>query len=204
MVRSDWNQYGAADSNHSISTAKVHSGDTALEMTNSADTAEILAVSENDAPAQARIETWAAGNSNGLVNGIFRRQDANNYYHVGAYYSLDADAGVVGLTKVVDGNFSVVDEVTETSYYQDWTSSSGAGDQSYNLFRIDLWEDSAGDVRGRIEEDSDQDGSWTQLGGDVVDTSPDLPGGGGVGVGLQHDGDPGGGEWYVDDTTVFY
>ena len=134
------------------------------------------------------------------------KQDVNNYYVLGFSYGSSSSAEV-NLHKVVGGSLNTVQTYTlsgANAAYQTLSDGSNAGDVS-GLYRASLWKDSAGDLRGRIEEDTDEDGTWSQLGDDMVDTTPDLSGGGGIGIGGKTGIHPYSGNVpYWDNTEVFY
>jgi len=209
MARSDWNQYGSAGSVHSLSTSVVHEGVSALKTDDDeTDAFEILGISESDAPAESRVELWANPQASESGFHTFHRfQDTGNLYMLGLYYSDSVGSAVVGLRKIVSGTESVVDETVDQAgggNFSTVTLSDGRSvDSGWAPYRADLWVDSGGDLRGRITEDADQDGKWTQIGNDVVDTTPDLGSGGGVGIG-SYNSSVYGNVVYWDNTEVFY
>ena len=205
MTRSDWNQYENAASNHELSTEQTHEGSSSLK-TNDASkySQEILAVSEDDSPEESQIVTEVYPDGETAFYTIHRYQDTANYYMLGFYYG-GRDAAV-GLRKVVGGKESVVQEYSLSGGNvggQKLSDGSYARDR-FAPYRATLWVDSGGDLRGRIEEDADRDGYWTQLGDDMVDTTPDFTDGGGVGLGSYNAHTYEGNVCYWDETKVYY
>jgi len=186
MARSDWTQYGDADAQNSLSTKQAFNGSSSLrvEEYSASNTlnAEILAASESDAPTEARIvQYWYPFDVRAPNLLISRFQDANNYYWAG-FHRNDSDTNILWtLGKVVGGTVTPI----ASEDLGDLSAFTQLSDGTTNLlgqwngpFRITTWEDSSGDFRARWEEDADGDGTWTQLGNDLIDTSPGLGAGG--------------------------
>jgi len=207
MARSDWNRYDAADTNHTLSTQQVYEGVTSLKMANAdVDSEEILSISEQDAPTEGRVKLRAKSDRTAGFYTFFRFQDVDNYYVLGFSYGGSSNAEV-NLSKNVGGFLNTIAtySLSGSNAANQTLSDGSVSGNVFGLYRASLWIDSAGDLRGRIEEDTDGDGLWSQLGNDMVDTSPDLGSGGGIGVGGQsgihsYDGD----QPYYDNTQVFY
>lgn len=219
MAFDDWNHYGGIETEESLAVndTRVKNGLTALEINLESPNvpgAHIWAQSEADAPTDAQIVTWANPNYGALdddmlLSAAFRFQDINNYYAV----SVDVGTAAAITLGLVEGgvatriaNIQLGDEFTE---WNGVTLSDGANPiDNWNLWRLTLWVDTANnDIRARVEEDADEDGSWTQIGSDLVHTSVALSGGG-VGLAAPHNGATATlvdryQTWY-DDTEVRY
>jgi len=206
MTRSDWNQYGAADSNHRLSTKEMYDGVSSLRTDNSnVDSFEILGISESDAPSEARIELQARAGNTSCLYGFYRFQDTSNFYMAGFYYDGSYADAVFGVRKVVGGTKLIVEEDRFSDGDLSSVTLSDGSDpiDRFVPYRIDSWIDSSGDLRFRLSEEADGDGNWSQLGNDVVDTKPDLGSGGGVGIG-SYNTDASGEVLYWDNTEVYY
>jgi len=196
MARADyWNQYGNADLNHVVDSINVNEGSQSLNVDPpSGDSFEILDASEADAPTEARVITDAYINEVGAPAFFFRYQDANNFYAVVPEGYEGSSPGDHAVYKVVGGSKTLI------GY------NSGIGTKgSWNRWRISNWVSSTGNLRTRFEL-PDGSGGWTQDTIDVIDTSPDLTSGGGVGVGY-YAGTAGDGfvsDLHYDATEVYY
>lgn len=187
MVRSDWTQYGAADTDYGLATTQVYEGASSLEISavNSIG-ADILSQSATDAPDSVRFE-WQGyiDSSYGGMVGFFQFQDFDNYVAAALVADGNGPDSILWLIGRESGSFVQYDEyIFADRYLNDVILSDGsdAGGR-FVPYRLDLWTDSSGDYRARLEEDADGDGSYTQLGNDVVATSSAVSAGGGVGVG---------------------
>jgi len=205
-MRSDWNTYIGAGNDHQVDTEHVYAENSALKVNEAGNiSAEVLASSEADAPSDGRITSWIYAEGRILPAAYFRFQDGENYYRAQFGYNNNFGDEVLVVHKFVNG--AVTDVGTNTAYNggklpDDNSNYSGR----YALYRITAWEDSGGDYRFRIESDVNEDG-WTALTDDVVDTAPDLGGGGAIGIGGHDRGlyytDRGYSAWF-DETEVYY
>jgi len=206
MAYADWNHYAAASSNHILNRNDMASGVSSLDNEDpTTDAAEVLAASEADAPTEARVETQGKVYAIGGLAFFFRWQDVDNYYAV-SWYNDGIDQGRLGLGKMVAGAWTETDTTTVLSNYPSISTLSNGTEASsqWAPYRVDFWE-TGGVVYAELYEDADGDGKWTQLGGTVEDTMPELGSGGGVGVGcaggFQNDSHQG---VRYDETEVFY
>lgn len=203
MVYDDWNHYFDT-ANHEVDTNKSIEGNGSLHVVDAELlSAEIWPESEASNPTEARIESmvFPVSGDTHPIGCFFRFQDADNYYLLTHHPSPGNGVKRNRLYKYVNGTQSNPGTWENTSGYTYSDGSSSAAD-NWGRWRFDFWEDS-GSVRGRISEDLDGDGAFTQVGDDVIDGSPSLGTGGGVGLGC-------GGiqafatSIYWDDSEVFY
>ena len=190
MARGDWNQYGNADTDNEVSTnTAISEGTSLLQHDSSTAKIEIYGQSESDSPTDSRVVTYArADGSYSGWGAVFRFQDIDNYYICGAARN-DGTLNVhIFAGKVIGGTYSTIGH-TEVGGY--WGSlNNTVSDGSSNIentwipWRFDSWVDSSGDLRFRVQEDADEDGTMEQYVDDFVDTSPDLGAGGGTGIGI--------------------
>lgn len=197
-MRSDWNQYLNAGTNNKLATDRVKEGSSSLKCTDTnSNTAEILAKSETDSPTEGRIQTEVNAQVDEGPAFYFRYQDANNYYVArwGDYSSADIEFAV---RKVVGGAGTSVGQDTIA------TNSNPLFEDSWVPGRVTAWVDSSGDFRFRLEHDNNRDGTWSARANDIVDTTPDLGTGGGIGVGTTAWRTPNSYDVWFDQTEVFY
>lgn len=200
MSRADWNQYAGADTNHLLVDGTVYEGSSSLKIDDGTVTShEILAQSEADAPTDGRITTmlWQYDSTDPareLPCNYYRFQDAQNYYVTTGYSNNNNDLTLV-FAKEVNGTTTVLGDSPASTAY----SSS-----TWVKIRSTLWTDEGGDVRCRWELYDDTGGTWTALDTDMIDTTPDLSDGGGIGVGghATHRGYYF--RSYLDATEVYY
>jgi hypothetical protein len=187
MAYEDWNHEEKAASKHSLDASRSTAGDSSLFMDSGAKSYEVLSQSMNDSPTEGKVETMVYDGDGRFTSIVFRWQGSydNTYYTVLG----DVRKRINGATTAV-GNFGF-DSTTTLS------NGSNARGQWFP-YRVQMWIDAAGDLRFRAEEDADEDGTWTQLGNDVVDTSASFGGGGGIGVGSNAY------DMFVDETEVYY
>jgi hypothetical protein len=157
MTRSDFNQYGVADTTNVLDDSTKSEGTSSLNMTDvsSGDIAfEILDESETDAPAEGRVDADIYFDTGGGTDGgygIFRFQDVDNFYAAGLYYKNE---GYWFLAKVVGGTISIISETQITS--SSWSTlatalSDGSTDitNTWVPWRVDFWVDDSDDLRAR-------------------------------------------------------
>lgn len=206
----DWTVFGT-DSSQLIDSP-VESGTGALQIggLGGANTAIVPTSSVDDSPIEAQtIGYYNWGNSNGddptAPTWFFRVQDINNYYCI--LGESQSDRVRWFLHRVENGSG---DGPTEHVNFQDYdvgnnwnqiTESGVSPSSGYVKVRCSCWEE-GGDLRFRIEEDFDEDGSYNQLANDFVDTNPVHSGGGGVGLGRMSARGGGNARW--DDVEWFY
>lgn len=198
MARSDWSRYGAADTNHSIDTATVYEGSGALKIDDSTITSmDILTISEEESPTDGEFKTWVyTGNANRAPCFFYRFQDVNNYYVFSADYT-DGDLKL-RFGKVVGGTYAEIGR--SVASFSPFETDGWSGPHKFSC-----WTDSIGDVRARWVQDVAQDGNgWHQVGSDIVDSSPDLGTGGGVGVGGEANIRVNSASQSLDATEVYY
>lgn len=178
MSRGDWNQYAGADTNHWLA-GHSYEGSSSLRIDDGTVTSqEILAQSEADAPTDGRIDTmlWqydSVSPARELPCIYYRYQDPQNYYITTGYSNANNNLTII-FAKEVAGVTTVIGDSPATNSF---TPSV------WVRMRSTLWTDDGGDVRCRWELFNETDGTWTALEPDMVDSTPDLAGGGGIGVG---------------------
>jgi len=210
MVYDDWSHELDAETNHQLDDTRVYAGSTSLQaLNNGTNSAEVLQSSLVDSPNEGRVESYSNPDASYHVLTFFARfQDSSNFYFLTAY--ADGSLYAEGyFAKVVGG---AVDQIELQQFFGGSTrwsgqlSDGGGVQDEWNPFRVDFWEDDAGDFRARLEEDADGDDSWTQIGSDFIDGSPDFGGGGGLGVGSMEYapyGNTTSDTWY-DETEIYY
>lgn len=215
MTRAAFNSYGAVG-NLVLSTGNPQSGssDLAAGPTDGTLAAEILAQSEQDSPTEAFqiVGEFRAGNAQSpWFYVFFRWQDVDNHYcacvtggQTNGFTSPDfrfykkVGGAITQLSAQAFGN--------DCGNLNQCISLESGNPTNWNPLRITAWVDHGGDFRCRLEEDSNRDGTWTQLRNDAVDPAPDLPDGGGLGVGageLVGESNSAGAAHY-DETEFYY
>ena len=211
-----WDDYGN-NQDWNVQTGTVNEGNAALEAQQGGNgslgggeyEALIDPDTEPDAPQEAAIETdWKGVSNYSQLAGIFRFQDMDNFYVAGMGQSWSNGQAEIQLLKKTSGNFSKVDSdkigadmETLDSAFEDGTTDPST---KWIRYRIEFWEE-GGAVRARVSEDSNGDGTFTQIGNDVTDNSPSLTGGGvGFWYERQYVDWDGYNNSYFDDTEVLY
>ena len=221
MAYEDWLHAENADSNHSIDDSVAYSGGSSLKVgSNYTDSREILEASYDAAPTGGRVVTYAnAENEFGTAWSVaFRYQDPDNFYIMQFQcddYNLDTGGDPRIHLGVFEGGAATHlqeqlvgtsgNELLDCDAMSDGTTDLSAG--WHGPWRLTAWEDNAGDLRFRVEEDADGDGSWTQYCSDFVVTNHVHTEGGGVGVGSSSEDirqvDRAASTWY-DETEVWF
>jgi hypothetical protein len=163
-LENDWNKYGDT-SKISLDDSKSTEGNSSLLLDGGG--GPVISIkSETDTPTEARIKTKVYQSDN-KFRIMFRYQDGNNQY----YFENDNANNQFEIEKFVNGDFTLIDR-------SEGNSIAGG---SWELIAVTMWL-ADGDLRFRLEESTDGGSTWSQVGTDLVDTNPDLGGGGGVGL----------------------
>lgn len=217
MSYTDWTEAGSAGTESGLDDSELTEGNASLyvrQFDEVAHTAHVLTTSLTASPTEYQVNTLYKagphGNANGTLipMGFFRYQDPDNWYNVYTSSTGSSD-GWIGLGKMVNGSFTEVDSINFSSinYPSEYVMSNGLslGDEVWFPFRLSFWVDASNDVRARIEEDADEDDTYTQIESDLVDSSPSLTGGGGIGIGWSAFGPYAtDGPCWFDQTEVYY
>lgn len=195
MPFDDWNHDGTVETEESIAVndTNVFAGNTALQVDASPTGAHVWQPSLADAPTEARVVSYiypARGATNEILfEFFFRYQDLNNYYVVSVYTDNDRDARISLGTEIAGVPAVRATAEINTLAWSSTTLSDGENPLgNWNKWRVTLWVDAQNDdIRARIEEDADEDGTWSQIGPDLVDQTVRLSGGG-VGLGVSPNG----------------
>lgn len=169
MGLSSWNQYGTTSTISATDAYGSVSGTYALlsEETNNT-AAAIWPDSETASPSGGEVHSsFKEGTNSGYPTAAFRFQDYNNWYWLQLRPNVD-----MKLAKQVTGSQTNVDTASVSMPNYDYTT--------WSRFKFVAWKDGTGDYRAQVHYD---DGSgYTQLGNDLVDSSPDHSAGGGIGI----------------------
>jgi len=192
MARSDWTAHSGS---LNLDGAHVRSGSSAVA-TPAANETEMVATwdqSASDSPAYGKFRSYFYFTGTGYLKIFFRRQDADNVYMVGVRSQYTSN---VNLDKAAGGTTTTdVDSVPPDTGL---TTDAWVGVGVY-------WWDVQGTLNVGVEIDENNDGSWSDnLARPLKDTSPDMPGGGGIGFGHNYVDNDMDSDFWADDSEVFY